>query len=96
MKIPNFNTLTTALYNKVVATPMGRISSMLKQRCEAMPHRKRISVVAVLVSVFLLTAFFVFGHACYRIGAGQARRQIEVEHLRSLDITKTPRNEVVR
>lgn len=96
MMISNYNIRSTALYNKMISTPLEHIRSRVKQRCEALPQRKRITIVTILVSVFLLAAFFVFGHACYRLGAGQARRQIEVEHMRSLDITNTTRNEVIR
>ena len=37
-------------------------------------------------SAFVLIAFFVFGHACYKIGVGHARQTIEVEHIRQLEL----------
>ena len=39
-----------------------------------------------MLTVFVLTAFFVFGHACYRIGLGQALRRIEMRHISPLDL----------
>lgn len=51
-----------------------------------MPPKQRLTVVTVLLSVFVLVAFFVFGHACYKIGARQANNEIEVEHLKSIEL----------
>ena len=69
----------------------GKLKERLRKECDAMPRRKRLTVVSVMLCVFVLTAFFVFGHACYRIGLGQARHAVEVEHIRSLDL---PKNDV--
>ena len=79
--------LVTPLYNnKVWHGPKGKIRERLKKACDDLPKSQRLMVVTVLLSVFVLTAFFVFGHACYRMGAGHARRAIEVEHIRQLEL----------
>lgn len=66
--------------------PKGRIGAKLKQVCDDMPHKQRLMVVTVLLSAFVLIAFFVFGHACYKIGAKRAVFEYEVEHLYNLDL----------
>ena len=78
--------LVAPLYNKVWHGPKGKIRERLKKACDDLPKNQRLMVVTVLLSVFVLTAFFVFGHACYRMGAGHARQAIEVEHIRQLEI----------
>ena len=78
--------LVASLYNKVWHGPKGKIRERLKKACDDLPKNQRLMVVTVLLSVFVLTAFFVFGHACYRMGAGHARRAIEVEHIRQLEL----------
>ena len=66
--------------------PKGKVGTKLKQVCDDMPHRQRLMVVTVLLSAFVLIAFFVFGHACYKIGAKRAVFEYEVEHLYNLDL----------
>ena len=66
--------------------PKGRVCAKLKQVCDDMPHKQRLMVVTVLLSAFVLIAFFVFGHACYKIGAKRAVFEYEVEHLYNLDL----------
>lgn len=66
--------------------PKGRVGAKLKQVCDDMPHKQRLMVVTVLLSAFVLIAFFVFGHACYKIGAKRAVFEYEVEHLYNLDL----------
>ncbi len=66
--------------------PKGRAVAKLKQVCDDMPHKQRLMVVTVLLSAFVLIAFFVFGHACYKIGAKRAVFEYEVEHLYNLDL----------
>ena len=66
--------------------PKGRVCAKLKQVCDDMPHKQRLMVVTVLLSAFVLIAFFVFGHACYKIGAKNAVFQYEVAHIRGIDI----------
>ena len=78
--------LVAPLYNKVWHAPKGKIRERLKKACDDLPKNQRLMVVTVLLSVFVLTAFFVFGHACYRMGAGHARQAIEVEHIKQLEI----------
>lgn len=80
--------LVASLYNKVWHGPKGKLKERLKKACDDLPKNQRLMVVTVLLSVFVLTAFFVFGHACYRMGAGQARQAIEVEHIRQLELPK--------
>lgn len=78
--------LVAPLYNKVWHGPKGKIREKLKKACDDLPKNQRLMVVTVLLSVFVLTAFFVFGHACYRMGAGHARQAIEVEHIKQLEL----------
>ena len=66
--------------------PKGRVGTKLKQVCDDMPHKQRLMVVTMLLSAFVLIAFFVFGHACYKIGAKRAVFEYEVEHLYNLDL----------
>ena len=66
--------------------PKGRVGAKLKQVCDDMPHKQRLMVVTMLLSAFVLIAFFVFGHACYKIGAKRAVFEYEVEHLYNLDL----------
>lgn len=81
-----FSAARDTIYNKVWHTPKGKLSARLREVCDDLPHGKRVTVVSLLLTVFVLTAFFVFGHACYRIGLGQARQQIEMEHIRTIDL----------
>ena len=86
-KIQNLvSPLYNPLYNKVWYGPKGKIKERVKKACEDMPHKQRLTVVTVLLSAFILVAFFVFGNACYKMGAGHARQAIEIEHIRQLDL----------
>lgn len=78
--------LVSPLYNKVWYGPKGRLSAKVRKVCDDMPHKQRLTVVTVLLSAFILVAFFVFGHACYKMGAGHARQAIEIEHIRQLEL----------
>lgn len=78
--------LVSPLYNKVWHSPKGKIRERIKKACDDLPRNQRLMVVTVLLSAFILTAFFVFGNACYRMGAGHARKSIEIEHIRQLDL----------
>lgn len=80
------DTLVSPLYNKVWHGPKERLSAKVRKVCDDMPRKQRLTVVTVLLSAFVLMAFFVFGHACYKIGAGHARQSIEVEHIRQLEL----------
>lgn len=75
-----------SLIDWVWREPKGRVGAKLKQVCDDMPHKQRLMVVTVLLSAFVLIAFFVFGHACYKIGAKRALFEYEVEHLYNLDL----------
>lgn len=78
--------LVLLLYNKVWHTPKGRLAAKIKKACDDLPRNQRLMVVTILLSVFILAAFFVFGNACYKMGAGHARQSIEIEHIGSIPI----------
>lgn len=82
----NLRAARDTVYNKVWHTPKGKLSARLRKVCDDLPHGKRVTIVSIMLTVFVLIAFFVFGHACYRIGLGQAARQIEIQHIRSVDL----------
>ena len=86
--------LVSPLYNKVWHGVKGKIRERLKKVCDDMPHKQRLTVVTVLLTAFVLIAFFVFGHACYKMGAGHARQAIEVEHIRQLELTTNDNSDV--
>lgn len=80
------NNLMSPLYDKVWHGQKGKIRERLKRVCDDMPHKQRLTVVTVLLTAFILIAFFVFGHACYKMGAGHARQAIEIEHIQQLEL----------
>lgn len=87
----------SSLYYKVWHGPKGRLADRIRVACEALPRRQRLTVVAILLSAFVLMAFFVFGHACYKIGAGHARQAIEIEHIRQPELpTNNTSHEIPR
>lgn len=63
-----------------------KITVRLREACDGLPRRQRLAVVSVMLCAFVLIAFFVFGHACYRIGLGHSRQAVEVEHIRALEL----------
>ena len=79
----------SAIYNNMWRNPKGRLTTRLKGACESIPPKQRLTVVSLMLTVFVLTAFFVFGHACYRIGLGHSRQAVEVKHIRSLELPST-------
>lgn len=80
-----------AIYDNVWRNPKERLTTRLKGACESMTPKQRITVVSLMLTVFVLTAFFVFGHACYKIGLGKAQSSVEIEHIMPIDIiTKSP------
>ena len=86
-----------AIYDNVWRNPKGRLTTRLKGVCESMPPKQRITVVSLMLTVFVLTAFFVFGHSCYKMGAGHARQAIEIEHIKQLELpTKNSGYETAR
>ena len=76
------------LLYKVWHDPKVKLTAKIKRACDDMSHKRRLTVVTLLLSAFVLLAFFVFGHACYQMGAGHARQEIKVEHIRQLEISK--------
>lgn len=93
-----FQNLVSPLYNKVWHGPKGRLTAKIKKACDELPPQQRLTVATVLLSAFVLTAFFVFGNACYKMGARQAQHTIEVEHIRPIDLLtdKTESHETAR
>lgn len=76
------------IYNKVWHAPKGKFSERLKRRCEELTRKQRLTVVTVMLSLFIVTAFGLFGRACYRMGAGHAERKIEIQHIQQPDLAK--------
>ena len=58
LKIRN---LVSPLYNKVWHTPKGRLVAKIRKACDDLPRNQRLMVVTILLSAFILAAFFVFG-----------------------------------
>ena len=58
----------------------------IRKACDDLPHKKRVTIVSAMMTFFVLIAFCVFGHACYKIGARQAVKTIEVQHIRNLSL----------
>lgn len=73
------------IYNKVWHTTKGCIVERVKNYCDGLEPKQRMKVIAIMSGLFLLAAFFAFGHACYRLGQGHAPQSVKVEHIRSLD-----------
>lgn len=87
MKIKSkIQNLVSPLYNKVWHGPKGRLTAKIKKACDDLPPQQRLTVATVLLSAFVLIAFFVFGNACYKMGARQAQQTIEVEHIRPINL----------
>lgn len=76
------------LYNKMWHAPKGKLSSRLRAKCDELNQKQRLTVVTVMLSLFIVTAFGLFGRACYRMGAGHAEKIIEIRHIQQLDVTK--------
>lgn len=82
----NLRAARDTLFKKVWYTPKGKLSARVRSLCDGLPHKQRLMVVSVMLCAFVLIAFFVFGHACYKIGLGHSRRIVEVEHIQPLEI----------
>ena len=82
----NLRAARDTVYNKVWHTPKGKLSSKLRGLCDGIPQKQRLLVVSIMLCAFVLIAFFVFGHACYKIGLGPSGRLVEVEHIQPLEI----------
>ena len=87
--ISNLRAARDTLYNRVWHNPKGKLSAKLKTACDNMPYGRRVTVVSLMLTVFILTAFFVFGHACYRMGMGHSRQALELEHIRTIELPAT-------
>ena len=82
----NLRAARDTLYNKVWRSPKGQLSAKVKKVCDGLLRNQRLMVVSVMLCAFVLIAFFVFGHACYKIGLGHSGRLVEVEHIQPLEI----------
>ncbi|MCM1140922.1 MAG: TraL conjugative transposon family protein [Muribaculum sp.] len=82
----NLRAARDTLYNRMWSNPKGKLSAKLRKACDGLPHNQKVTVVALMLTVFVLIAFFAFGNACYRIGLGHSGRLVEVEHIRSLEL----------
>lgn len=76
------------MYDNIWRNPKGKLTSRLKGACDAISPRRRLTAVSLMLTVFVLIAFFVFGHACYKIGLGHSGRLVNVEHIQPLEIHK--------
>lgn len=85
LKIRN---LVSPLYNKVWHTPKGRLAAKIRKACDDLPRNQRLMVVTILLSAFILAAFFVFGNACYKMGARQTQHEFEIKHIEPIPIQK--------
>lgn len=83
----NLRAARDTVYNKVWHTPKGKLSAKLRSLCDGIPQKQRLLVVTIMLCAFVLIAFFVFGHACYKIGLGHSGRLVEVEHIQPLKIS---------
>lgn len=88
--------LVSPLYNKVWHGPKGRLTAKLKKACDDLPRNQRLMVVTILLSVFILTAFFVFGNACYKMGARQAQHKFEIEHIQSIELPNQDKLDAIK
>lgn len=82
--------LFARFYERVWQKPKANAADFVRNFCEGLDPKRRLTIVTAMLSVFILTAFFVFGHACYRIGARQAYHSIKVEHIHALDLQGRP------
>lgn len=92
MSKSNRKSIFVRLVDWVWRNPKANISEGIKKTCDDMPPKQRLMVVTVLLSAFVLAAFCVFGHACYNIGARQAYNEIEVDHLKNIELPSSSDN----
>lgn len=79
--------LRSTIYNKVWSKPGRLVGSFLRRKCDGIPEERRLMVVTVLSALFVLAAFFVFGHACYRMGRGYTlTEQVEIRHIKGVEL----------
>ena len=84
-----FSIRDSALFNKVWVTPKGRFATFLKAKCDGLSPKGRVTTVTVLVCLFVVTAFAVFGHTCYQMGLGKAREIIKMEHIETIEVSSS-------
>lgn len=84
----NISRIKGAIYNKIWVSPKTRLFGLVKRKCDELSHKQRLTVVTVMLTAFILIAFFVFGHACYKMGLGH-RSELQVEHVHHLDVSKS-------
>ncbi len=85
----NGNKFTLArVIENIWQIPKGRI----RRICDDLPHKKRVTIVSAMLTLFVLIAFCIFGHACYKIGARQATKAIEVQHIGNLSLPELDPN----
>ena len=85
-----FHSIRSAIYNKVWGRPKSALGAYLRRKCDSIPANRRLTLITVLLSLFIITAFFVFGNACYRIGRGQALMERMEPELPGFDNGDTP------
>lgn len=82
-----FHNVRSTIYNKVWGKPKSLAGAFLRRKCDSIPENRRLMVITIMLSIFILTAFFVFGNACYRIGRGQAAvERMETGHIEGLTL----------
>lgn len=82
-----FDSIRSTIYNKMWGKPKSVVGEFLRRKCDSIPENRRLMVVTVLLSLFVLTAFFVFGNACYRIGRGHAAvERIDTGHIEGMTL----------
>lgn len=82
-----FQSIRSTIYNKVWGKPKSLAGAFLRRKCDGIPENRRLMVVTVMLALFILTAFFVFGNACYRIGRGHAAVEgMETGHIKGLTL----------
>lgn len=96
MSKSNEKSLFSRLIDRVWRNPKANVSAGIRKACDDMPPRQRLIAVTVLLCAFVLLAFVAFGHACYRIGAGHAHNQIEVEHINNMELPKYDENPCIK
>lgn len=76
--------------------PKKRIGKRIRTICDDLPHKKRVTIVSAMLTFFVLVAFCVFGHACYKIGARQAVKTIEIQHIGNLSLPELAPNSNIK
>ena len=64
--LTNLRAARGTVYDKVWRNPKGKLSTKLRKACDNLPHNQRLTVVTVMLSVFVLVAFFEIGRASGR------------------------------